>query len=77
MIYLIKSFFYKGHAVKSHKDDSEKHKTKKTVQSNCVGASKKEKLHSDSKKHNESNSMLFIFILDCKMLLKISVFFRY
>lgn len=44
--------------VKSHKDDAEKHKTKKTVQSNSVGASKKEKLHSDSKKHNESNSML-------------------
>jgi len=40
------------------KDDIEKLKSKKTVQSNCInGVAKKEKLNNDSKKHNESNSM--------------------
>jgi len=53
--------FFIGHNVKSHKDDVEKHKTKKTVQSSCVnGVVKKDKLNNDSKKHNESNSMLHL-----------------
>lgn len=47
--------------MKAHKDDVEKHKTKKTAQSSCVIGVKKEKSINDSKKHNESNSKLFIF----------------
>lgn len=46
--------------MKSHKDDVEKHKTKKAAQSSCVIGVKKEKSTNDSKKHNESNSKLFI-----------------
>ncbi|CAH1709602.1 unnamed protein product [Aphis gossypii] len=47
-----------GHTVKPMKDDVEKLKSKKTVQSNCInGVAKKEKLNNDSKKHNESNNV--------------------
>lgn len=59
---MLKLFFFVGHTVKPMKDDVEKLKSKKTVQSNCInGVAKKEKLNNDSKKHNESNSMLILF----------------
>lgn len=58
-------FLVIGH-VKTNKDDMEKQKTKKIVQSNSItnGIVKKEKpSNNESKKHNESNSKLFFGFL--------------
>lgn len=55
-----KIVFFIGHTIKPHKDDVEKNKTKKAAQSSCVFGVKKDKLNNDSKKHNESNSMLYL-----------------
>jgi len=60
----VKLFFFTGHTVKPLKDDVEKLKPKKTVQPSCaIGVIKKDKLNNDSKKHNESNSMLIFLKL--------------
>lgn len=68
------SLFFIGYSSKSHKDD-EKHKTKKCAQSNCInGVVKKDKLNSDSKKHNESNSMLFV-LFKCIIFYKTKMLF--
>lgn len=66
-------FFFIGHTVKPLKDDVEKPKSKKIVQPSCAnGVIKRDKLNNDSKKHNESNSMLIFFkiIFDYKIVFK-------
>lgn len=55
-------FFHIGHTIKPHKDDVEKHRSKKTAQSSYVIGVKKDKSNNDSKKHNESNSMLHLIL---------------
>lgn len=60
--HLVTLLFFTGQTVKPPKDDVEKLKSKKSFQSSCaVGVIKKDKLNNDSKKHNESNSMLILF----------------
>lgn len=57
-----KTVLFTGHTVKPLKDDVEKLKSKKTLQSSClINVIKKDKLNNDLKKHNESNSMLLLF----------------